>query len=89
MSGGLGESESKRKWRKFALWSIWRAGGVSTKGGGLHKREEQEGARCGREARQSLPALPRSLLTVWKAVGSRKGFKKGSDRLGLRCGKIA
>lgn len=63
--------------------------GLSTEGGGLHKREEQEGVRCGGGARQSLPTLPRSLLTVWKALGSRKGFKKGSDRLGLRCGKIA
>ena len=26
VSGGLGESESMREWRKFDLWSMWRAG---------------------------------------------------------------
>ena len=47
------------------------------------------GPSVGEGARQSLPALPRSLLTAWKAMGSRKGFKKGRDRLGLHYGKIA
>lgn len=53
------------------------------------KGRNKRGPSVGEGALQSLPALPRSLLTVWKALGSRKGSKKGSDRLGLRCRKIA